>query len=81
MNSTITCLRAILAIAVLDGVDDRFADGHAHPVRRILVETGDRREAIAQHLDEIEQLERTGQLEANQVAVSQHGRGVSNILS
>ena len=45
----------------------------------VLVEAGERRQPIAQHLHEIEQLERTGQLEADQVAVRSHGRGVSNI--
>ena len=74
-------LGAVLAVAVLDGIDDRLADGHAYPMRQILVEAGNRRESIAEHLDQVEQLKRTGQLEADQMVVSQHDRGVSNILS
>ncbi len=34
-------LVAVFPVAVLDGVDDRLADGHAHPVRRVLIQPGE----------------------------------------
>ena len=42
---------------MLDGVDDRLADGDADPVDRVLVEPAELRHVVADHLDEIEHLE------------------------
>ena len=39
MNSTCTRLRNRRAVAMLDGVDDRLANGDADPVNRIVVES------------------------------------------
>ncbi len=57
----------VVLVAVLDRVDDRFADRHAHPVERIIVETGHSSDVIADHLDEIQHVERTAELDANGV--------------
>ncbi len=40
-------LGCVLAVAVLDGVDDRLAHGHADPVRGVLVQPGHRRQPVA----------------------------------
>jgi hypothetical protein len=64
----------VLAVAMLDRVDDGFPHRHADPVRRVLVEAGDRRKAITEDLNEIEHLERAGQLQANQVTIGLHRR-------
>ena len=52
----------VLAVAVLDGVDDRLAHGHADPMDGVLVEAGDRAQPIAHELNEVQQLERAGEL-------------------
>ena len=60
-------LGGVAAVAVLDRVDHRFADGHAHPMQRILVEADAAREVIADHLHEVEHLERAGELEPDEL--------------
>ena len=62
-----------LLVAVLDRVDHRFADRDAHPVHRVLVEADAARDVVADHLDEIQHLERAGELEPNDlVTVRRH---------
>jgi hypothetical protein len=65
-------LGAVLFVAVFDRVDDGFAHGDAHPVHRIVTQPGERRHAVADDLNQVEKLERTGQLDAHHVPVSQH---------
>src|SRR5439155_6006915 len=66
-------LARVVAVAVLDGVDDRLADRNADPVRRILVEADAARDVIAHNLHEVEHLERTGEFEPDDlVTVSRH---------
>jgi len=72
-------LAAVDLVAMLDGVDDRFAHGDADPVDGVLVEAGQRREAVAHRLDQVQQLEGTRQLEANRVIGRAHRGRVSNI--
>ena len=49
-------LGVVLAVAVLDGVDDRLADGDANPVDRILFELRQLADAVADDLDEFDHL-------------------------
>ena len=66
-------LGRVVAVAVLDGVDHRLADRDADPVQRVVVEADVARHVVADHLDEIEHLERAGELEPDDVlAVSGH---------
>jgi hypothetical protein len=65
-------------VAVLDGVDDRFAYGHAHPMSGILVEPRDRRQAIADELHDIKHIERAVHPEPDHVAVETHAEGNNN---
>ena len=57
----------VAAVTVLDRVDHRLADGDAHPMERILVESDAARQVIADHLDEVEHLERACELEPDDV--------------
>ena len=56
-------LGRVVAVAVLDRVDDRLADRDADPVQRVLVEADAARQVIADHLHEVEHLEGAGELE------------------
>ena len=59
----------VALVAVLDGVDDGFADRHADPVQLIVVEAGHATDVVADHLDEIQHVERAGELESDGVRV------------
>ena len=61
-------LGRVAPVAVLDGVDDRFADRHADPMLRILVEAEVPSELVADRLDQIDHLEQARELQANGVA-------------
>ena len=62
----------MFAVAVLDGVDDRLADGDADPVDRVLVEGGQLTHAIAQDLHEIQHVEEAGDLQPDEAAAGHH---------
>ena len=66
-------LVVLFAVAVLDGVDHRFADGDADPVDGIFVEPGQRRQPVAHDLNDIQQLVVTRDLQANRSAARKHG--------
>ncbi len=66
-------LAEIALVAVLDGVDDRLADGDADPVELVLVEADHLADVIADDLHEIEHVESTAELEADRVAVASSG--------
>ena len=57
----------VLAIAVLDGVDNRLVHPHAHPVRRILVKVPDPAYVVAQDLRDIQHVEVADKSETNDV--------------
>src|SRR5688572_19894742 len=65
-------LAVVLAVAVLDGVDDRFAHRDADPVDRVLVQTRELPDAIAHDLDEIQHFEITVDLKPYGSAAGQH---------
>ena len=65
-------LAVVLAVAVLDGVDDRLAHGDADPVDRVLVQARELPDAIADHLDEIQHVEIAVNLEPDRAAAGQH---------
>ena len=65
-------LPGVFAVAVLDGVDDRFADGNADPVDRVLVEAAELRHAVADHLDEVQHVEVAVNLQSDRAAARQH---------
>ena len=69
LNSTITRLRPVVLVAVLDGVDHRLAHRDAHPVERVLVEARHLADVVADDLDEVEHVEGAAELEADRVAV------------
>ena len=83
-------LVGMFAVAVLDGVDDRLADGDADPVDRILVEGGHLPHAIAEDLHEIHHVEEARDLQPDEAAARHHavegsgrsmqGTRVNNIL-
>jgi hypothetical protein len=58
-------LRLVIAVAVPDGIDHRFADRHADPVNRLVIETERPPDVIAHDLDEIHHFERAGEFEPN----------------
>ena len=68
----VTSLARIFAVAVLDGVDDRLADGDADPVDRVLVEAGQLPDSIAEDLDEVHHVEVARDLQPDGAAASQH---------
>ena len=70
-------LAVVLAVAVLDGVDHRFAHRDADPVDRVFVQPGELADAVAHHLDEVQHLEITVDLEPDRSAAGQHA-GRSN---
>ena len=63
----------VVAVAVLDGVDDRLADGDADPVQRVVVEPDMPADVIADDLHEVEHLERAAEIETDGVAVRSCG--------
>ena len=65
-------LAVVFAVAVLDGVDHRLADGDADPVDRVLVEAGELADAVADDLDEVQHLEVAVDLQADGAAARQH---------
>ena len=65
-------LAAILAVAVLDGVDHGLADGDADPVDRVLVEGGQLPHAIAEDLDEVHHVEEARNLQPYEAAAHRH---------
>ena len=60
-------LAGVVAVAVLDGVDHRFANRHADPVERVLVEAARAAQMIGDHLDEIQHLHRARKLEVHRL--------------
>ena len=70
-------LAVVLAVAVLDGVDDRLAHRDADPVDRVLVQAGELTDAVAHDLDEVQHLEVTVDLESDGAAARQHA-GTAN---
>ena len=58
----------VVAVAMLDRVDDRLADRDADPVDRIVVEPGRARDVVAHHLHEVEHVERAVEVETDGVA-------------
>ena len=67
-------LGLIVGVAVLDGVDDRFACRDADSVHRIFVETTDLTHVIAEQLDEIQHVEVTGKFETDRMPDVRHVR-------
>ena len=65
-------LVGMLAVAVLDRVDDRLAHGHADPVDGVLVEPGQLADAVADDLDEVQHVEVAVDLEPDRAAAGQH---------
>ena len=75
-------LGRIVAIAVLDGVDDRLADGDTHPVHALVVEAEAAPDVIADHLHEVEHLEGAGEFESDDdMTVWRHGPRLNTIPS
>ena len=66
----------VAAVAVLDRVDDRLAHGDAHPVERLLVESGETPEMIARDLHEVEHLVRAVELETDGIPVGHESDGL-----
>src|SRR5262245_44786614 len=64
----VDALPDVIAVPVLDGVDDRFPDRDAHPMHRILVKARHARDVIAHHLHEIEHAEGAVEIDADGVA-------------
>ena len=58
-------LLLVVAVAMLDGVDHRFANGDADPVQRVLIESGQPSEVIACHLHEVEHFVRAVKLQTD----------------
>ena len=61
-------LGGVVAVAVLDGVDDRFANRHADPVDRVLVEPARAADVIGDDLHEVQHLDRAREFEANHLS-------------
>ena len=57
----------VVLIAVLDRIDDAFANRDAHPVERVVVQARHPAEVIADDLHEIQHVEGTAELDANSV--------------
>src|SRR5262245_2505026 len=66
-------LAGILAVAVLDGVDDGLAAGDADPVRGVFVERGHMAHAIAEDLHEVHHVEQARNLQPHEAAGHRHG--------
>ncbi len=67
-------LVGVLAVAVLDGVDDRLAHGDADPVDGVFVQAGELADVIADDLHEIQHLEVAVDLQPDRAASTQHAR-------
>ena len=65
-------LVAVLAVAVLDGVDHRFANRHADPVGRLVVEAAHLSDVIRQHLDHVQHVEMAGEIETDEIPGGRH---------
>ena len=65
-------LAGILAVAVLDGVDDRLAHSDADPVDGVLVQAGQLADAVADDLHEVHHVEVAVDLHADGAAAGQH---------
>ena len=61
--SDVDALGLVHLIAVLDGVDDAFADGDADPVNRVFVQADVAADVAAHDFDEIHHVEGAGELE------------------
>ena len=62
----------MLAVTVLDGVDNRLADGDADPVHGVLVEPAEVSHAVADHLDEVQRVVIAMNLELDRTPACQH---------
>ena len=62
-------LAGVVLVPVLDGVDDRLADGDADPVNGVVVETDVAADVVADDLHEVEHLERAGELEPQRTRI------------
>ena len=58
-------LAAVVAVAMLHGVNDRLADGYTHRVKRVLVQTGPAPNVIADKLDQVEDVKAAGEIETD----------------
>ena len=56
-------LGGVALVAMLDRIDDAFADGHADPVDGIVVEADTAAQVVVHHLHEVEHLEGAGELQ------------------
>ena len=70
----VDALGFVSGVAMLDGVDDRLADGDAQPVHRVVVQADQAADVIAHHLYEIQHLERAAEIEANRRGPCAHRR-------
>jgi hypothetical protein len=61
-------LPIVLIVPVLDSVDHRLSNRHAHPVHRIFIEATNSSDVVAEELDEVEHVEVAGKLETDQMA-------------
>ncbi len=61
---------------MLDGIDDRLADGNADPVQRLVIKPGETPEMIARNLHEIEHLVCTVEIEMDAVSVGHQSDGL-----
>ncbi len=62
-------LALVELVAVLHGVDDRFADRHAHVMDRFLVETQHAAQVVEDRLDHVEHLDTAGDVEPDRPGV------------
>jgi hypothetical protein len=65
-------LALVAGVAVLDGVDDRLANRHAHPMERFVVEAHQTSDVIADGLHEIHHLEGAAEIETDALAAVVH---------
>src|SRR6266568_384967 len=65
-------LARIFAVAVLDRVDHRFADGDADPMNRVFIEARHAPHSIAQDLHEVDHVEQARDLQPYQAAAHRH---------
>ena len=73
-------LALVVAVAVLDRVDDRLADGDAHPVQRLVVQARHPADVVADDLDEIEHVEGAVEVEADGVCRGSSATGDYRIV-
>ena len=57
----------VVLVAVLDGVDDGFANRHADPMQRIVIEPGQATDVVADDLDEIQHVKCASELDTNRM--------------